>query len=776
MADFDPYWQWLQIPPERRPPTPFELLGLRAGESDRAIIEAAVQDRYEIVKSKRLGPQGAAAQKLLSELSDAFNRITRELPEKEAPRQAPVVARPAGEVMQVLSANVAGAKPAVKPVVPAPTPVPWRPRTADPSLPMPTVIRPAPAVPLPTPVPVPVPESKPEPVVPLPAAEPVVKQPRLSVRVVRWFDRRLLAIVGQENTTLHSFLRVLAVIGLIAGTSLGAWKLSGWASERFSALVDTSSTERPQPNPVPALPPIKPPESKTPIVPPGKTFIGPPDVPVVKPPIDPPEKPPIEPPEKPPVEPPKPASEADVPAGAKESGRISVDASVANLPDAGRCIQHEKDSSQLILIPAGKFLAGAKGATFEVNLPAFYLGRYPVTNAQYASFLNAKRPGEAELARWILLDDKCCVYKAGDDYRAAAGKQEHPVVNVSWNGAQAYCQWAGLRLPTELEWEKAARGIDGREFPWGNAWDGSKCCHLGNRGGETTVPVSTYVEGCSPFGLSQMSGNVWQWCTDRYDADAYVRYRQGNIARPLIGASRVTRGGAWNSMPSDPFRCASRSCLLNNSWMNNAGFRVAWDASTAPPSATAAAPIPSGLQPARPDNAVRMPPPSGLELTRAEQRVRNVYQNDYAAANDSPAKSRLARKLLTQAETTSDDPAAKFMLFREAKDVALAAADPALACEAIDRMAKSFVIEPFAMKAVALEALNQTAPDGRQSSIVAAIALNLTEQAMNAKEWEGARLLSGVARSAAQKTDDQNLVRRAADVSDEVLKRKTRGL
>jgi formylglycine-generating enzyme required for sulfatase activity len=192
----------------------------------------------------------------------------------------------------------------------------------------------------------------------------------------------------------------------------------------------------------------------------------------------------------------------------------------------------------LVLIPAGKFLAGDKPATFEVNLPAFYMGRYPVTTAQYARFLNAVRPSGVELARWMLLDAKGSVYKEGENYLAATGKQDHPVVNVSWHGAQAYCRWAGLRLPTELEWEKAARGVDGRDYPWGNAWDAGKCRHAGNRNGETTAAVTAYADGCSPFGLAQMSGNVWQWCADGHEADAYTRYRQGNLAPPARIRSR----------------------------------------------------------------------------------------------------------------------------------------------------------------------------------------------------------------------------------------------
>ncbi|MFH1265138.1 MAG: SUMF1/EgtB/PvdO family nonheme iron enzyme [Planctomycetota bacterium] len=247
-------------------------------------------------------------------------------------------------------------------------------------------------------------------------------------------------------------------------------------------------------------------------------------------------------------------------------------------------IENPTDGSLLLLVPGGKFLAGGPGSDegggepFAVELPAYYLAMHAVTNGQYARFLSERGPGDSDLQKWIQLDSSyCSVRKSGNSYEAYGGKDDHPVVQVSWYGAEAYCQWAGVRLPSELEWEKGARGVDGREHPWGNEWDVSKFRHYKNKGSETTSGVWSYPEGCSCWGHYQMSGNVWEWCEDVYDGQAYARYKGGDLTPPSGGssASRVLRGGSWYSVDPGYFRCAFRDCSGPDCRDNDLGFRVA---------------------------------------------------------------------------------------------------------------------------------------------------------------------------------------------------------
>ncbi|MFN2541623.1 MAG: formylglycine-generating enzyme family protein [Chthoniobacterales bacterium] len=234
------------------------------------------------------------------------------------------------------------------------------------------------------------------------------------------------------------------------------------------------------------------------------------------------------------------------------------------------------------LIPAGEFVMGSTreqteaakrmdkaGPQFPLlhetpqscaKIDNFYLGVFAVTNEQFARFLSQTKPSPEQLQRWISWLD-CIDSRPNecDPYRALPEFEKHPAINVTWFGADAYCHWAGLRLPTELEWEKAARGTDGRIFPWGNEWDPGRLCWWGSHDDkETTAPVDAFPQGRSPYGISQMAGNVEEWCADWYQRDVYRRYASANLDMPGAGMGRVVRGGNCLRKNKLEFRCAMR--------------------------------------------------------------------------------------------------------------------------------------------------------------------------------------------------------------------------
>lgn len=232
-------------------------------------------------------------------------------------------------------------------------------------------------------------------------------------------------------------------------------------------------------------------------------------------------------------------------------------ASIAQRLSAGLALGHlddPRDFTETVTIPAGEFPYGA--AKQSCDLPDYRIGRYLVTQAQYAEFLQA----HPEIPVPYVDEDWARVYNWDPEQRSyPAGRSNQPVVLVTWEEALAYCTWMGGRLPTQEEWERAARGIDGRSYPWGETFTPT---HANTResglGGPT--PVGIFVEGESPNGALDMAGNVWEWTTSDYD-----QY------------TKILRGGAWN-FPADSARTfvTERSRPHNRS--HAIGFRVVFPA------------------------------------------------------------------------------------------------------------------------------------------------------------------------------------------------------
>lgn len=243
----------------------------------------------------------------------------------------------------------------------------------------------------------------------------------------------------------------------------------------------------------------------------------------------------------------------------------------------------QTEAARLMDIGGHEFLLRDEQPQFRAFLPDFYLSECAVTNEQFAQFLNATSPPPEQLRLWApSLEQIIVPADKTEIYRVTPGFEKHPVIHISWFGADAYCRWAGLRLPTELEWEKAARGTDGRLFPWGNEWhDDVLRWHNTAKHGLTTAPVDAYPEGRSPFGIFQMAGNVDEWCADPYQWDVYRRYAIGDLRPPANGATRVVRGGTCVGWQKIRFRCAHRRG--NDPAIVNIHFTGIRCASDAPP-------------------------------------------------------------------------------------------------------------------------------------------------------------------------------------------------
>ena len=253
------------------------------------------------------------------------------------------------------------------------------------------------------------------------------------------------------------------------------------------------------------------------------------------------------------------------------------------------------DGSEMVLIPAGPSLMGSTPAQtaalidkddrlasdffhaeqpqHTVSLPAFYIDRYPVTNAQYAAFIAAT--GHPTPKYWTDAPHM----GTEQPFPVGAKHGGHPVVGVSYADAMAYCEWAGKRLPTEAEWEKAARGgLVNQNYPWGNESSRNYANTAGAWGKDKwlwTSPVGSFPP--NGYGLSDTAGNVFEWCADWFAPDYYQRTQGENPQGPKAGQTRVLRGGSWSNTVFGIYqmRCAYRFHTRPETRNLTIGFRCA---------------------------------------------------------------------------------------------------------------------------------------------------------------------------------------------------------
>lgn len=218
----------------------------------------------------------------------------------------------------------------------------------------------------------------------------------------------------------------------------------------------------------------------------------------------------------------------------------------------------------MVLIPEGDFIMGSKTGkedeqpALKIHLKAFYIDKNEVTNAEYEKFVKATGHRRTYLA---------------DDPKYNAPNQ--PVVGISWDDARDYAAWAGKRLPTEAEWEKAAKGINNTQFPWGNDWQENmaNCSPLILK---KPSAVGSYPKGASSYGVNDMAGNVCEWTSSWYHSHYYYRCPLENPIGPDKGDAKVIRGGSWIDSAKD-VRASRRDCAHPNVRSHEIGFRCAKD-------------------------------------------------------------------------------------------------------------------------------------------------------------------------------------------------------
>ena len=260
----------------------------------------------------------------------------------------------------------------------------------------------------------------------------------------------------------------------------------------------------------------------------------------------------------------------------------SVTAGATNGTDQSLQVSKGNDGAPMVLIPSGPFLMGSNDGLpnerpeHAVTLNTYYIDQFEVTAGRYQKFIASSK--REEPPTW--------------DDEAAKTLSDLPAVGMSWTDAAAYCKWVGRRLPTEAEWEKAARGTDGRRYPWGHMQPFVDIANY-NRGqwvseAVTLVPVNSGVEGMSvrhglkgggksPYGLFHMAGNASEWVADWYEREYYHKSPEKDPTGPSSGTKRVIRGGSWADLPT-ALRVTARFSAEPEFEDRTIGFRCAMDA------------------------------------------------------------------------------------------------------------------------------------------------------------------------------------------------------
>ena len=261
-----------------------------------------------------------------------------------------------------------------------------------------------------------------------------------------------------------------------------------------------------------------------------------------------------------------------------------------------------KDGAEMALIPGGEFFMGSDSKDLpdaplhKVHVSGFYLDRYEVTNRQFAVFLNTVKPPETkggERWSWVVLRSDLQLEERQEwwpteiiyDERTASyapfpNFEDYPVLSVSWYAADAYCRWAGKRLPTEAEWERAARGgLEKKEYPWGNEIPTGGVIFerrwMSNSNPPPTEPVGNWHP--NGYGLYDMAGNVWEWCSDWYNPNYYKKSPRKDPKGPEVGIEKALRGGSWFNS-AYYLRVALRNHIVPENSDDAVGFRCAMDA------------------------------------------------------------------------------------------------------------------------------------------------------------------------------------------------------